>query len=163
VTVLVVVAGAYSDICVNRHHLFLQENVDMGSLGTSSAIGFPICPKTGIEVVPLWIDGVAVPASKEQSFPVYSAKQEKNVFMAQSANAPDATRAADVALKSFTTWRATSADHRQSLLLKAADILESRKAEAIRLQVEETSCEASWAGFNVGYRYLEHGSSIKYF
>ena len=114
-------------------------------------MALPLHPTSGLEIVPLWIDGAAATSSHEVTFPVYSAKQEKNVFMAQSANEEDATRAADAALKAFQGWRNTSADYRRDLLLKVTDIFERRKAEAIKLQVEETSCEASWAGFNVGY------------
>ena len=111
----------------------------------------PSHPNPELEVVPLWIDGVAVSSAHKNTFAVYSAKQEKNVFTAQSATAEDATRAADVALTSFNTWRDTSPYHRQALILKAASIFEARKAEAIKFQVQETSCEPAWAGFNVGY------------
>ena len=105
----------------------------------------------GLETVPLWIDGAEAASSQGHTFPVYSAKQQKNVFLAQSASTDDAERAAEVALKTFSSWKRTSTSHRRDLLLKAADIFERRKAEAVRLQVEETSCEPTWAGFNVGY------------
>lgn len=111
----------------------------------------PLHLEPELEIVPLWIDGVAVSAAHERTFPVYSAKQEKIVYKAQSANAKDVRRAADVALASFDTWRDTSPYLRQALILKAANIFEARKAEAIKFQVQETSCEAAWAGFNVGY------------
>ena len=114
-------------------------------------MGLPLCPDSGLEVVPLWIDGVAAESSQGTIFPVYSAKQEKNVYKAQSADTQDATRAADAALKAFGSWRHTSAYDRQALLLKAADIFEARQAEAIEFQVKETSCEPSWAGFNSRY------------
>ena len=114
-------------------------------------MGLPTCPKSGLEVVPFWIDGETATSSEVLPFPVYSAKEERNVYLAQSASPADATRAADVALRAYDTWRQTSAYHRRDLLLRAADIFEARKAEAIRLQVAETSCETSWAGFNVGY------------
>lgn len=105
----------------------------------------------GLETVPLWIDGADAASSQGYTFPVYSAKQQKNVFMAQSASTDDAAQTADVALKAFSSWKRTSASHRRDLLLRAADIFERRKPEAIWIQVEETSCEPSWAGFNVGY------------
>lgn len=104
-----------------------------------------------LEAVPLWIDGIATKSFDGTTFLVHSAKQKKNVYKAQSADTKDAIRAADVALTAFRTWRQTSAYDRQSLLLRAADIFEARKAEAITFQVAETSCEPSWAGFNVKY------------
>ena len=109
------------------------------------------CPETGLQVVPLWIDGATAKSSPELTFPVYSAKQKKNVFLAQSANPKIAEQAADVALRVFDSWRRTSATFRRDLIMKAADIFESRRSEIVALQVEETSCEASWAGFNLTY------------
>ena len=114
-------------------------------------MGSLLQPVSDLEVVPLWIDGTAAEASKGTTFLVHSAKQEKNVYKAQSADAKDATRAAEVALTVFSTWRQTSTYERQSLLFKAADIFEARKAEVISFQVAETSCEPSWAGFNLRY------------
>ena len=114
-------------------------------------MGSPATPDSDLEVVPLWIDGIAAESSNGTTFLVHSAKQGKNVYKAQSAEVKDATRAADVAHTTFSTWRQTSAYDRQSLLLRAADIFEARKAEAITFQVVETSCEPSWAGFNVRY------------
>ena len=108
-------------------------------------------PDSELEVVPLWIDGTPAESTKGTTFLVHSAKQGKNVYMAQSADIRDATRAADVALTAFRNWRRTSAYDRQSLLFRAADIFEARKYEAITFQVAETSCEPSWAGFNVKY------------
>jgi acyl-CoA reductase-like NAD-dependent aldehyde dehydrogenase len=110
-------------------------------------MGLPQYSKTGLDVVPLRIDGAAATSSQEKIFPIYSAKQQKIVFMVQSADAKDATTAADVALKAFATWRETSAYLGRDLLLMAADIFEARKSEEIAFQIEETSCETSWAGF----------------
>lgn len=114
-------------------------------------MALPLHDDSGLETVPLWIDGTGAASSQGHTFPVYSAKQQKNVFMAQSASTDDAAQAAVVALKAFSSWKHTSASHRRDLLLRAADIFQMRKAEVIRLQVEETSCEPGWAGFNVGY------------
>ncbi len=114
-------------------------------------MGSVLNPDSELEAVPLWIDGIAAESSKGTTFSVHSAKQGKDVYKAQSADIRDAARAADVALTAFSTWRHTSAYDRQSLLFKVADIFDARKAEAIKFQVAETSCEPSWAGFNVKY------------
>ena len=108
-------------------------------------------PDTGLQIVPFWIDGAPVSSSTEITFPVHSAKQEKSVFLAYSADTEIATRAADVAWHAFGSWRETSANSRRNIILKAAELFEARRAEIIAFQVEETSCEASWADFNLNY------------
>ena len=109
------------------------------------------CQESGLQITPLWIDGIGATSSPERTFPVYSAKQEKNVYMAHSADAKIATQAADIAWRSFESWRQTSATTRRDIIMKAADIFESKRTEVIAVQMEETSCEASWAGFNLTY------------
>jgi acyl-CoA reductase-like NAD-dependent aldehyde dehydrogenase len=104
-----------------------------------------------LDVVPLWIDGSQVASSEGVAFPVYSAKDQKNVHMAQSASTEDVKAAADSAKRAFDSWSKTSAYERRELLLKAADAFDAQLERAIALQVAETSCEASWAGFNVKY------------
>ena len=103
------------------------------------------------DVVPLWIDGNKAASSEGVKFAVYSAKEQKNVHMAESASTEDVKKAADSAKQAFESWRLTSAYERRDLLLKAADAFEAQIGRAIALQVSETSCEASWAGFNVKY------------
>ena len=112
---------------------------------------FSRCQATGLQVVPLWIDGKETTSSPERTFPVYSAKQEKNVYMAHSADTKIATQAVEIAWRSFESWRQTSANVRRDIILKAAEIFESKTKEIIAVQVEETSCEVSWAGFNLAY------------
>ena len=103
------------------------------------------------DVVPLWIDGSEAVSSEGVIFAVYSAKDQKDVHMAQSASTKDVKAAADAAMRAFTSWRWTSATERRDLLLKVADAFEARKSEAVALQVAETSCEPAWASFNVTY------------
>lgn len=109
-----------------------------------------VCSETGLPVVPLWIDGEAATSSLE-TFPVHSFKLQKDVYAAQSADTELATLAADVSLRAFQNWRTTSSEFRRDLLLKAADIFERRISEVVSCQVEETSCEITWASFNVTY------------
>ena len=103
------------------------------------------------DVVPLWIDGSKAVSSEGNIFAVYSAKYQKDVHMAQSASTKNVKTAADAAMRAFTSWRWTSATERRDLLFRLADAFEARKAEAVALQVAETSCEPAWAAFNVIY------------
>jgi acyl-CoA reductase-like NAD-dependent aldehyde dehydrogenase len=105
--------------------------------------------ETGLPVVPLWIGGAATTSSPPLMFPVYSAIKQKQVFLAHAADSAAATRAVDSAAAAFKTWRKTSPTARRDILLRAADIMESRKAEIVSMEIEETSCGQPWALFNV--------------
>lgn len=110
-----------------------------------------LCEKTGLQVVPLWIDGEMTNSLQETTFSVHSFKEQKDVYIAQSADTGLAIRAGDVSLRAFANWRRTSPDFRRDLLLRAAAIFERRISEAVSYQMEETSCEQAWASFNVTY------------
>lgn len=103
------------------------------------------------KVVPLWIDGAPATSTPAITFPVISAEHEKTVYVAQSADVQTAAHAADVALKAFATWRHVNAVTRRQIILRAADILESRKEELVKIQREETSCQERWARINTDF------------
>ena len=103
------------------------------------------------ETVPLWINGVTTQSDPAITFPVYSAKQQRNVCIAQSADEAKAREACDAAMQAFSSWRLTPVALRRDILLRAADAFESRQKELVALQVEETSCEEPWAQFNIKY------------
>lgn len=107
--------------------------------------------ESGLQVVPLWINGGPAIFSKTTTFPVYSASQQKNVYLARSADTEAAIEAAEAAQKAFRTWRETSCASRRGILLRLADIIKERQAELVNLQVEETSCSETWAQFNISY------------
>jgi acyl-CoA reductase-like NAD-dependent aldehyde dehydrogenase len=102
-----------------------------------------------LPVVALWINGSPQPIQKEDFFPVISSVQDKPIHYAVSASPASATAACDAAAAAFTSWRKTSPTHRRSLLLKAADILESRIDEIMGWQMAETSCPKEFASFNI--------------
>lgn len=109
-----------------------------------------------LPVVPLYINGTAQPIIDEELFPVISSIQDKPIHYAVSASPASATSACDAAASAFTTWRNTSPAHRRGLLLKAADVLESRMDEIANWQIAETSCPKEFAVFNIssGLRYV---------
>ncbi len=65
-----------------------------------------------------------------------------------AAAADDAGAAADAAAAAFAQWSATGPNERRRLLLKAADIMDSKAREFIRLMTAETGATAPWGGFN---------------
>ncbi|MFT8244737.1 aldehyde dehydrogenase [Roseomonas sp. BN140053] len=68
---------------------------------------------------------------------------------AAAATVADAVAAADAAAAAFPAWAALGPNARRALLLKAADGLDARTPEFIRLMAEEIGATAGWAGFNV--------------
>ncbi len=66
-----------------------------------------------------------------------------------AASVDDANKAADAAAEAFKTWSETGPTERRMLLLKAADILESKTPEFIDVMAGEIGASALWSGFNV--------------
>jgi acyl-CoA reductase-like NAD-dependent aldehyde dehydrogenase len=99
-------------------------------------------------VVPLWIDGQSAAAHPAVTFPISPDEQGKTAF-AQSADVDAAKLAAAAAKKAFEQWRFSSPTSRRDILLRAAGLLDSRRAELVALQVLETNCAESWAQFNI--------------
>jgi acyl-CoA reductase-like NAD-dependent aldehyde dehydrogenase len=107
--------------------------------------------ETGLEVVPLWIDGAPAKSANEATFEVYSAAKQKNVFLAQSADVESAARAAESSRKAFSRWKRTPAAARRNIVLRYVDLIQERADKLIELQIEETSCSEAWAKFNINY------------
>jgi acyl-CoA reductase-like NAD-dependent aldehyde dehydrogenase len=89
-----------------------------------------------------------------------------------ASSAADAQRAIDAADQAFPAWAAMGARARQALFLKAADILERRADEVVRLMAEETGSAAPFSRFQVqwavgllrqaaGYPYLPGGEIVQ--
>ncbi len=68
---------------------------------------------------------------------------------APAGTAVEAIAAADKAAVAFRAWSETGPGARRQLLMKAAQVLSSKKDEFIALMQVETGATASWAGFNV--------------
>lgn len=68
---------------------------------------------------------------------------------AAAASIDDAKKAAESAQAAYKTWRLSPPSERRRLLLKAADILESKTPQFIETMAAEVGASALWAGFNV--------------
>ncbi len=68
---------------------------------------------------------------------------------AAAASVADAQSAADAAAAAFPAWSKLGPNARRAVLLKAADLLEGRAAEFVRLMATEIGATAGWAQFNV--------------
>jgi len=69
---------------------------------------------------------------------------------AAAAHVADANAAADAAAAAFPEWSAKGPTERRMLLLKAADILQSKSDAFAETLVAETGATPPWAHFNVG-------------
>lgn len=104
----------------------------------------------GVSVVPVFINGTPIPVDETRLFNVRSSATGKDAsYLVQGADMHTAQQACESAYQSFLSWKHTTPASRRELLLRVADILERRTEELGRYQVEETSCQESWAKFNV--------------
>lgn len=111
-------------------------------------INHPSAP-TDHRVVPLWVNGRSRPLSDQDIlFPVINSFHNKTIHYAVSSNSEAAIAACDSAAEAFKSWRNMTPLHRRTLLLKAADIIESRSREIAASQVAETSCPEQFADAN---------------
>jgi salicylaldehyde dehydrogenase len=97
----------------------------------------------------LIINNEAVDASSGATFERINSLTGKIVSQGAAATVEDANRAADTAAIAFKTWSETGPTERRLLLLKAADILESKTADFIQAMASEVGASPLWAGFNV--------------
>jgi acyl-CoA reductase-like NAD-dependent aldehyde dehydrogenase len=103
----------------------------------------------GMYVVPCWINGEAIPLDTSQLIEVNSSAQGKVVHYAHSATVEVATNAVETAAEAFKTFSEVAYSQRRAVLMKAAEIMESRIEELMQYQIDETSCPEPWARFNV--------------
>jgi acyl-CoA reductase-like NAD-dependent aldehyde dehydrogenase len=76
----------------------------------------------------------------------------------------DAARAVDAAAAAFPGWADVPPAEKQTLFLRAADIVERRTDEIIKLLAAETGCAAAFAGFQMltAVRLLRQASNWAY-
>ena len=102
-----------------------------------------------LEIVPLLIDGKPTCSSPSVRFPVFGLEEQRNVYLAESADVDAANRAADASLNTFHTWKKTSGAARRRILLRYADLLRENEETLVTAQRLETSVIELWARKNV--------------
>src|SRR5580765_8487452 len=75
----------------------------------------------------------------------------ETVATVPAAGAEDARRAIDAAAAAFPAWSATPPAARQTIFLKAADILESRQDEVVSMLARETGATFGFAMFQMHF------------
>ncbi|EJC83436.1 NAD-dependent aldehyde dehydrogenase [Rhizobium leguminosarum bv. trifolii WSM2297] len=99
--------------------------------------------------ISLLINGADRPASDGRTYDRIDPFTEKLASRAAAASLEDAAAAVDAAAAAFTAWSKTGPGQRRAILMKAADIMDSKVGEFTGLMIEETGATAPWAGFNV--------------
>ncbi|MBX5160710.1 aldehyde dehydrogenase [Rhizobium sp. NZLR1b] len=99
--------------------------------------------------ISLLINGADRAASGGRTYDRLDPFTEKLASRAAAANLEDVAAAVDAAAVAFGAWSKTGPGQRRAILMKAADIMDSKVGEFTRLMIEETGATARWAGFNV--------------
>jgi acyl-CoA reductase-like NAD-dependent aldehyde dehydrogenase len=97
----------------------------------------------------LLIGGEEVPASTGATFERKNPMTDRPATRAAAATVADAQHAVNAAAAAFPGWAAAGPGARRDLLLKAADVMQSKAAAFTDLMIEEVGATAGWAGFNV--------------
>ena len=125
----------------------------------------------GRPFVPLFINGQPLPLTdSSRLYPVHSAlstssSSNEPIHYYASASLSDCAQACEAAWSAFNgttspttttssssadgAWKRSTVTTRRSLILRAADLLETRQAELIDAQIRETSCQRTWAQTNI--------------
>ncbi|CAG8926098.1 unnamed protein product [Penicillium salamii] len=90
-------------------------------------------------------------------FEVYAPATGELSSYCSGVSVEDAKRAVDIAQAAFPAWSKTKPYERRDLLLKAADIMSSRKEELIQYQREETGAGRPFTEhtFNMGVNFIK--------
>ncbi|MGZ2485103.1 acyl-CoA reductase-like NAD-dependent aldehyde dehydrogenase [Rhizobium pisi] len=99
--------------------------------------------------ISLLINGVDRPAASGRTYDRVDPFTGELASRAAAAGSDDVTAAIDAASAAFPAWSKTGPSQRRAILMKAADIMDSKVSEFTRLMIEETGATAPWAGFNV--------------
>ncbi len=97
----------------------------------------------------LLIDNQWVTAENDAKFERRHPVDNSVVTEASSASVSDAIKSAESAHAAFKAWRNSPPSERRRLLLKVADILESKTPQFIEVMASEVGASPLWAGFNV--------------
>jgi len=96
------------------------------------------------KVIPLLINGEEIPS--DITFDVVNPASGEVVFRANGANSKLTEAAVDAAQNAFPAWSRTKPNHRRALFFKAAQLLDERQDEVVKIQMDETSVDPGFAG-----------------
>ncbi|GLU35752.1 hypothetical protein Busp01_55940 [Trinickia caryophylli] len=97
----------------------------------------------------LLIAGAKQAASNGKTFERTNPATGKVATRAAAASVDDADAAVAAASRAFPSWAVISPSERRKRLLVAADIMDARAGDFVRIGAAETGAMANWYGFNV--------------
>ncbi|MGP6173691.1 aldehyde dehydrogenase [Corynebacterium sp. A21] len=97
----------------------------------------------------LLIDNVARPAASQEQFTHVHPISGETITTSAAATVQDAIDAVESAERALAEWSKTGPSHRRDILLRAAEVLESRAGEFIEAMNAEVSANEGWSQFNV--------------
>jgi acyl-CoA reductase-like NAD-dependent aldehyde dehydrogenase len=99
----------------------------------------------------MYIDGEWVSAADGEFYEDHNPYTGEVFARVVSGKRTDAKRAVEAASAAFPSWSHSLPSERQSLFLKAADALEGKKDEVVRVLAEETGCTFGFAMFQASF------------
>ena len=99
-------------------------------------------------VVPIIVGGEQLGSDKHAE-PVTGPDSGKVMHRYHSATVEDTSEAIGAAQKAFPAWRSTAPKQRRDIFLRAAEIMENRRAELAGYMRAETAAPAPWVDFNL--------------
>jgi acyl-CoA reductase-like NAD-dependent aldehyde dehydrogenase len=114
-------------------------------------MGLPTDQDSRLEVVPLIIDGKEKAIDPSRVFEVRSSISDELVSLAHGAAKQDALDAADAAWEFFHTWKRAPGSRRREIFLRAADLVDERSSELVKIITEEISAALEFAQFQVKF------------
>ena len=112
--------------------------------------------------VPLLIGGNRIGSSNGATFERTDPVSGELVTRAAAATTGDGQAAVDAAVRAFGDWAQTPPSHRRRILLKAADILETRADDFVRVMQAEVGTTRGFIEFNIalGAGVLREAASL---
>src|SRR5512139_604269 len=99
----------------------------------------------------MYINGEWISAPDGEFYDDYNPYTGEVFARVASGKRADAKRAVEAAAAAFPAWSHSLPSERQSLFLRAADILEKKKNEIIDILAEETGCAFGFAMFQAEF------------
>lgn len=99
----------------------------------------------------MYVDGEWIAATDGEMYDDYNPFTGEVFARVASGKRADAKRAVEAAAAAFPGWSHSLPSERQSLFLKAADILQKKKDEIINILAEETGCAFGFAMFQAEF------------
>src|SRR5690606_39257222 len=109
----------------------------------------PTQEETAMHLVEQLIGGARRGASNGATFERANPVTGEVATRAPAGTVEDAIAAVEAADRAFPAWAATSPAERRARLYKAAELMDARVADFIRIGVAETGGTSGWYGFNV--------------